>query len=107
MKGDLTMARVFKTEHEARVARPVEPDITEIHGIKVTTIDPCLERNCEGNYEWFYVVDTWSSSFWCSEDGEVLDEFREDDYDDDNAPCDTYGPWACNSNCPNFWQCHA
>ena len=66
------MARVFKTEREAYEAGYVEPEITEINGEKVTTITPCLETNCEGNYEWYSEVRTWVANYWCTEDGEVL-----------------------------------
>ena len=66
------MARQFDTEHEARVAGYIEPDILEINGEKVTTIESDLDINCEGKYEWYSNVNTWTSSYRCTEDGEVL-----------------------------------
>lgn len=100
------MARQFDTEHEARLAGYIEPDILEINGEKVTTIERSLEKNSDGKYEWFSIVNTWVSSYWCSEDGEVLDKFEtEDDYSS-NCHCDTYG--VCGGySCKNYHICHA
>ena len=100
------MARQFDTEHEAKLAGYIEPEISEINGVKVTTIEKCLEKNSDGKYEWFSIVNTWTSSYWCTEDGEVLDEFEEDDWGwESNMPCDTYGPAACSSSCANYARC--
>ena len=98
------MARQFKTEHEARMAKYIEPDITEINGEKVTTISGTLEINSDGNYEWYSIVDTWVTSYLCTEDGEVLEELYEH-IPDDNAPCDDYGMLACTTSCPYYIQC--
>lgn len=73
------MARQFNTEHEARLAGYVEPDLLEINGEKVTTIEKDLEINSDGKYEWFSIVDTWVSSYFCTEDGEVLYRFEDDE----------------------------
>ena len=101
------MARQFNTEHEARLAGYIEPDILEINGEKVTTIERDLELNCEGKYEWYSIVNTWVSSYLCTEDGEVLDKFETEDWGyESNCHCDTYG--VCGGySCPNYISCHA
>ena len=100
------MARQFNSEHEARLAGYVEPEITEIYGEKVTTIEKCLEKNSDGKYEWYSIVNTWVSSYWCTEDGEVLEELNVDPIEE-NMPCDNYGMCACSHSCPQYYQCQA
>ena len=43
---------------------------------------------------------------WEDEDYEEEDDYGEGDYSG-NMPCDTYGPLACSSSCPQYYQCQA
>jgi hypothetical protein len=68
------MARQFNTETEALLDGYKEPQLTEINGEKVTTIEGLLELNSDGKYEWYSEVHTWVTSYLCTEDGEILCE---------------------------------
>lgn len=98
------MARQFETEEEAKRAGYTKPNIREIDGFEVVHIDANLEQNSDYRWEWYFFVDTYASSYYVTEDGEVLDEFPIYDDASSNMPCDTYG--MCGGpSCPNYYKC--
>ena len=71
------------------------------------------------NNEWYYegTYEQCSDMMFNNAADEYEDDYVPDDYDEEyedysddygyesNAPCDTYGPAACSSSCPNYAKC--
>ena len=67
------------------------------------------------NGEWYYegtyeqVEEAMMNNAICDAEEEYSEDEYEEEYDDYgyeyNMPCDTYGPAACSSSCPNYAKC--